>query len=124
MKKRGKRYSVINELFTVRNGDKTITFGLYSDHELFGEEVIPFAGTAQRSPDDKENYKRGMRVSVGAAYRNLGRQILKKEYDTMASQGLGVYTKQAAKEIVAGEKALESIEALFKRAEAMLTPKE
>lgn len=119
MRRRKKKLSVINKIFTVRNGDKTITFGLHSDHELFGEEIIPFAGTAQRSPDDKENYCRGIRMSVGDAYRNLGRQILKREYAAMAQQGLGVYNKHAAKEILAGEQALKDIEALFNRMQAI-----
>lgn len=69
-------------VFTVRDGRHTIAFGMYEDHS----RIVPFAGVASKCPTDKENVERGQRLAVGAAFRNLGRQILKAEWDQIKAQ--------------------------------------
>jgi hypothetical protein len=73
-------------VFTVRDGRHTIAFGMYEDQT----RVVPFAGVASKCPTDKENPERGQRLAVGAAFRNLGRQILKAEWEQIKAQ----YTPQ------------------------------
>jgi hypothetical protein len=108
-KTKKQKVKILNQLFTIRSDNKTITFGLFHAPEAFNS-VIPFAGVTHRSPDDKENYKRGVRISVGDAYRNLGRQILKEEYKSMVEQGLNVYNKHARDDIVLFKKMLTKLE--------------
>ena len=70
------------EYHVVRDGKHTVIFGMYDA----GDEFIPFAGASGKSPGDKENSERGFNLALGRAFRNLGRTILKEEYDVIYQQ--------------------------------------
>lgn len=70
-------------MFIVRDGDTTIAFSFLVDEEL---RAIPYAGAAKRCKGDPENTTRGENLAVGRAYRNLGRTLLKIEYDNINKQ--------------------------------------
>jgi hypothetical protein len=70
-------------MYIVRDGDTTIAFDVHYDPEL---GVIPFAGSSKKDKHDPENTLRGENIAIGRAYRNLGRKILKHEYQLLKEQ--------------------------------------
>jgi hypothetical protein len=65
------------ELTTIHDGDFTISFGVYST----GKVYFPFAGATKRNQEDRMNLQRGETLSVGRAFKNLGRNILRREFE-------------------------------------------
>jgi hypothetical protein len=49
-------------------------------------------------------------VSIGNAYKHLGKQIIKSEYKVMEGQGMGVYNKRTVKEIISFKKWVEKMD--------------
>lgn len=77
--KMGKRKKFVGVQFveTVRDGDITYAFGVYSDAKL---GRIPFAGSSRKNETDHENTTRGRNFAVGRAFEKLGKEIQKKEW--------------------------------------------
>jgi hypothetical protein len=72
-----KKFVGVQFVETVRDGDTTFAFGVYSDAKL---GRIPFAGKATKNVEDHENTTRGRNFAVGRAFEKLGKDIQKKEW--------------------------------------------
>jgi len=72
-----KRFVGVQFIETVRQGKRTFAFGIYGDNKI---GKVPFAGLAEKSPEDTDNPVRGRNLAVARAFENLGKQIEKQEW--------------------------------------------
>jgi|GEM_PF-2733092 len=77
MSKKRKRFVGVQFVETVRVGKRTFAFGIYGDNKV---GKVPFAGLAEKNPDDKENAVRGRNLAIGRAFETLGKEIEKREW--------------------------------------------
>jgi hypothetical protein len=73
------------DIIVVKDRQFTIAFGIYFDSRFEGGGIA-YAGATRKNPKDHDNPERGERLAVGNAFRNLGRQILKEEYNKIHTQ--------------------------------------
>lgn len=77
MSKKKKRFVGVQFVETVRVGKRTFAFGVYHDSKV---GKVPFAGLAEKNPEDKENTVRGRNLAIGRAFEILGKEIEKREW--------------------------------------------
>jgi hypothetical protein len=106
-----KKFKGVQFVETVRVGKRTFAFGIYGDSKI---GRVPFAGLADKNPEDKENTTRGRNLAVGRAFEQLGKEITKREWAKLQAP---VTKKAPAKKLTAKEvKELTSTpEAIAKR---------
>jgi hypothetical protein len=72
------KFTGVQWVETMRDGDKTFAFGIYSDGNI---GRVPFVGMADRNVDeDRENAVRGRDMAIGRAFEKLGKEIQKREW--------------------------------------------
>ncbi len=76
-RRKRKRFVGIQFVETVRVGKRTFAFGIYGDNKV---GKVPFAGLAEKNPEDKENAVRGRNLAIGRAFESLGKEIEKREW--------------------------------------------
>jgi hypothetical protein len=72
-----KKFVGVQFVETVRVGKRTFAFGVYGDHKV---GRVPFAGLAEKNPEDKENPTRGRNLAIARAFDTLGKEIAKREW--------------------------------------------
>lgn len=77
MSRKRKRFVGVQFVETVRVGKRTFAFGVYGDNKV---GKVPFAGLAEKNPEDKENAVRGRNLAIGRAFETLGKEIEKREW--------------------------------------------
>jgi hypothetical protein len=82
----------IRYIETKRQGKTTIALGMYADSKL---GKISFAGASEKNPEDRENTLRGRNLAIARAFKNLGREIEKREWDKIKAN----YATKVAKEV-------------------------
>lgn len=86
-----KRFVGVQFVETVRVGKKTFAFGLYQDGKV---GKVPFAGIAEKNPEDKENAVRGRNLAIGRAFETLGKEIEKREWAKLKVKNKPVEAKK------------------------------
>ena len=78
-----KKFTGVQWVEVVREGDKTFAFGIYADVKV---GRVPFVGMADRNvEEDRENSTRGRNLAIGRAFEKLGKEIEKREWQKMKS---------------------------------------
>lgn len=80
MSKKRKRFVGVQFVETVRVGKRTFAFGIYGDNKV---GKVPFAGLAEKNPEDSENATRGRNLAIGRAFETLGKEIEKREWSKL-----------------------------------------
>lgn len=93
-----KKFTGVQWIEVMRDGDKTFAFGVYADTKI---GRVPFIGMADRNvEEDRENSTRGRNLAIGRAFEKLGKEIEKREWQKMKSNG----TTTVAKKLTEAEK--------------------
>ncbi len=98
MSKKRKRFVGVQFVETVRVGKRTFAFGIYGDNKV---GKVPFAGLAEKNPEDSENAARGRNLAIGRAFETLGKEIEKREWSKL---------KRTSKEVKPKDHALSAFE--------------
>lgn len=111
MSRKRKRFVGVQFVETVRVGKRTFAFGIYGDNKV---GKVPFAGLAEKNPEDSDNAVRGRNLAIGRAFENLGKEIEKREWTKLKHT-----TKSQPKEHVLSAKEVSALkstpEAVAKR---------
>jgi hypothetical protein len=87
-----RKFTGVQWIETMRDGDKTFAFGVYADVKI---GRVPFIGMADRNvEEDRENSTRGRNLAIGRAFEKLGKEIEKREWQKMKSNGTATVAKK------------------------------
>jgi len=109
MSKKRKRFVGVQFVETVRVGKRTFAFGVYGDNKV---GKVPFAGLAEKNPEDSENTVRGRNLAIGRAFETLGKEIEKREWSKLkrtSKEGKPKDHVLSAKEVSALKNAPEAV---------------